>query len=469
MALWTLADLTAAQKAGLWFDAQNTGAMTVSGGKISAYADGFGGSVNWTEGNATYQPPWGATGWDGTLPCVTVAADARLTANKAISSAAAFAELFVFTKTSAAATYARLVSHNAAGVGSIDFNGGTATGWTGNRFGSHLEVYRNGEVTYGAISNDTPYVALVEYDGTNCTIRINGVQVAQVAHTTALAASWHRLLSILSDGSTGHRGKLAEYALIIGTLSTDDRDKIEGYAAWRWGREADLPSGHAYESAAPTVSSGSTLTGDAEFPEPSFVGLVVDDVSLDPLDVANGTVTVLDQNGDPIPNALPAFSQSGIGSVTVNGVDVTDASGELDVTITGSSDGALLLSASVGTMSSAPVSITVNGVEVISVTVSPSSGVVYESETLQLSATVSQVGGASTAVTWSVVSGSGATVNSAGLVSGVTGGNTVTIRATSDADATKYGEAVVSVLEAITSSTAPIAQRFPYRQRGDGA
>ncbi len=39
-------------------------------------------------------------------------------------------------------------------------------------------------------------------------------------------------------------------------LEADDsatREKIEGYMAWRWGNEGDLPTGHPYKNAAPTV------------------------------------------------------------------------------------------------------------------------------------------------------------------------------------------------------------------------
>jgi hypothetical protein len=36
-----------------------------------------------------------------------------------------------------------------------------------------------------------------------------------------------------------------------GSYTTSDREKLEGYLAWKWGLEANLPNGHPYENAAP--------------------------------------------------------------------------------------------------------------------------------------------------------------------------------------------------------------------------
>jgi lysophospholipase L1-like esterase len=48
-------------------------------------------------------------------------------------------------------------------------------------------------------------------------------------------------------------GYLSEVIDCDNTLTTLERQKVEGYLAWKYGMEADLPSGHPYESAAPTT------------------------------------------------------------------------------------------------------------------------------------------------------------------------------------------------------------------------
>ena len=50
-----------------------------------------------------------------------------------------------------------------------------------------------------------------------------------------------------------HDGYIAEVVIADTALSTEDRQKLEGYLAWKWGLEGNLPSGHPYKSAPPTV------------------------------------------------------------------------------------------------------------------------------------------------------------------------------------------------------------------------
>jgi hypothetical protein len=36
-------------------------------------------------------------------------------------------------------------------------------------------------------------------------------------------------------------------------LSTADRQRLEGYLAWKWGLHANLPAGHPFRNNPPTV------------------------------------------------------------------------------------------------------------------------------------------------------------------------------------------------------------------------
>jgi hypothetical protein len=48
----------------------------------------------------------------------------------------------------------------------------------------------------------------------------------------------------------------------LGTLSTDDRQMLEGYLADSFGTQGDLPADHPYKTAPPTVAGGPTLTAN---------------------------------------------------------------------------------------------------------------------------------------------------------------------------------------------------------------
>lgn len=58
-------------------------------------------------------------------------------------------------------------------------------------------------------------------------------------------------------------GLIGEIVITDGILSLDDRARMEGYLAWKWGNEDSLPSGHTYKLAAPTA-----------IPEPSTTALL---------------------------------------------------------------------------------------------------------------------------------------------------------------------------------------------------
>lgn len=54
----------------------------------------------------------------------------------------------------------------------------------------------------------------------------------------------------------GLDGQIGEFVVASNdiTITTEDKQKLEGYTAWKWGLEEYLPDGHPYEDAAPTVT-----------------------------------------------------------------------------------------------------------------------------------------------------------------------------------------------------------------------
>jgi hypothetical protein len=47
-------------------------------------------------------------------------------------------------------------------------------------------------------------------------------------------------------------GIFFEIVILASTASTDTRQRIEGYLAWKWGLTANLPAGHPYKTVGPT-------------------------------------------------------------------------------------------------------------------------------------------------------------------------------------------------------------------------
>jgi hypothetical protein len=94
-------------------------------------------------------------------------------------------------------------------------------------------------------------------------IRANGTTVAQ-ANTFTNAPKTGNPAYTLEIGSLGGGliplvGGFAEIVFLTGTTNDIDRQKMEGYLAWKWGLQGQLPAGHRYKDAAPTVKAKSTV------------------------------------------------------------------------------------------------------------------------------------------------------------------------------------------------------------------
>src|SRR5690606_16548916 len=55
-------------------------------------------------------------------------------------------------------------------------------------------------------------------------------------------------------------GQIGEVILIKRTLSQDERQKMEGYLAHKWGMQDELPTGHPYRNTIPMVNDALNTT-----------------------------------------------------------------------------------------------------------------------------------------------------------------------------------------------------------------
>lgn len=57
----------------------------------------------------------------------------------------------------------------------------------------------------------------------------------------------------LRPGSISYKGHVFEVLLYNSALAQAARQRVEGYLAWKWGMQAQLPSNHPWKSSAPTT------------------------------------------------------------------------------------------------------------------------------------------------------------------------------------------------------------------------
>jgi hypothetical protein len=108
--------------------------------------------------------------------------------------------------------------------------------WASGTMEYFVDGVSKGSQTYNSGSGNTGNTDA--YDNVNYRRTVIGVTQANSA-----------TFSKVPDGT--RIGELICVAQSSGSYTSSDREKLEGYLAWKWGLEANLPNGHPYENAAP--------------------------------------------------------------------------------------------------------------------------------------------------------------------------------------------------------------------------
>lgn len=80
---------------------------------------------------------------------------------------------------------------------------------------------------------------------------IDGTSIGSQSSLTVGFGNVTRRIGYSYSGSQFYEGKIAEICVFNSVLTTGDRQKVEGYLAWKWGLQSQLPGGHPYASSPP--------------------------------------------------------------------------------------------------------------------------------------------------------------------------------------------------------------------------
>ena len=238
--LWTPADITTAA----WFDASDASTITESGGAVSQWNDKSGQDEHFVQATASKKPTTGSRTLNSLNVLDMDGGDDML------------ASAFVLTNL-----------HSIFAVASADSNGyrRILNGFVDEYyyFGTEQST-KNYATFYGAGSSwyDTDdnvpnssiasaQVMGVTSDGSNATPYFNGVAMSTKSSNMGGSAPAGLQLGAKDGLIHPWDGVIAEIVIMTSVASTADRQKIEGYLAWRWGLQASLPAGHPYEGGAP--------------------------------------------------------------------------------------------------------------------------------------------------------------------------------------------------------------------------
>ena len=203
----------------LWLDASDTASITLNGSKVSTWQDKSGNSRHGSQSNAALQPIYTNAGLNG-RPVVTFdgTSTALLTPGFTMGEAAV-----------SVVQRARVTDCVAQGP---DLNRGF---WGNvNGYTTHQRYGING----ANLVSGPPNAAVTN--------------PALVSQDTVLLAGSHVLsIGMGTPSYTYLNGFIAEIVIATTALSVDDRQRLEGYLAHKWGLTTNLPTGHPYKTTPP--------------------------------------------------------------------------------------------------------------------------------------------------------------------------------------------------------------------------
>lgn len=238
-----------------WFDAADASTVVLTSGAVSQWSDKTPNARHAVQATTTLQPAY-SSGFNGAAVSLSFSSDTLWAAMPQLS---AFGIFIAFQRTSGSGQLFD-IRNSPDGVAVIDDAANSG-------YGSRLRNTANQLVT-GVLSTQTTAATVSSwlFDATAGTLQqfLNGTALSATVRTGTYTMN---RLSLggngISAGTQTFTGRVAEVIVTSSTPTTDLRQRIEGYLAWKWGTVADLPTTHPWKYQPPALDYARTSTANA--------------------------------------------------------------------------------------------------------------------------------------------------------------------------------------------------------------
>jgi len=253
---WTPANTTTA----LWLDAADASTITTDSGAVSEWRDKSGNARNLGQATPANRPAYTEAAING-RDAITFDGSSDFLSNAAVGLPVGASARSMF------AVYKPAVTTGTNAICGQRPTSATIGTWFVLQFRTPL-----GDPYFAGIAADvgggpstittSTKIAEIIYNGTTGTLFGTGNEYA--TQIRALNTGGNQFL-VGANPVSGEfcNGIVAEVLFIGSAVSTDIRQRIEGYLAHKWGLTASLPAGHPYKTSAPIVESPTITDPDA--------------------------------------------------------------------------------------------------------------------------------------------------------------------------------------------------------------
>ena len=248
---WTPANITTS----MWLDAADTSTITLNSTTVSQWNDKSGNGRNASQGTALQQPTYtsnsqngyGIISFDGSNDNLDISSTTLITSGN--SNFGVFAAYKPKTSTG----YGSILANYLAGNFELLIGSQSVAAYL-----APWGLYNNASLDLDSgnyTQNANTFISCVRTSG-SVVGYTNGTTKNTVANSASVytGANTESVWAVGANTNNTEAALMDLYELIVvnGTVSTDTRQKTEGYLAWKWGLQASLPNDHPYKNAAPT-------------------------------------------------------------------------------------------------------------------------------------------------------------------------------------------------------------------------
>jgi len=268
-ALWTPAELGASLA--LWLDADDAATISLNGSTVSTWTDKSGNDNHVSNDTPSTQPDYLATGWNGKPTVFFTKAGGSFCSRQECRTSPRI-------MTSRLRLYLSFSKQTMLGTWLLDGvvmptqtflpNGGSPVLQGISSVSTQIGVH-NTDIAATIIKVDVTSrlgkkIATVSRaggtNGNGGAVTVTSTGFSQPTYQTDATQTWSSAAATGFQIGGRHAGGAAygdKYiSEVVGCntkLSTADRQKLEGYLAWKWGLEANLPADHPYKTTPPTA------------------------------------------------------------------------------------------------------------------------------------------------------------------------------------------------------------------------
>lgn len=225
----------------LWLDAADASTVGLSGANVTQWRDKSGNGRNGTA-NGTVLYANRVIGGLNTIS-FTAVTNSYIRGNISITGTT-FTCFAVATLSDSSKNDSRILSLGV--VGSNDYSSASYAAAIVRTGGTNtFYTFRNLSGTSSlSVTYNVPFLICALYDGTNKSLFINSVGTSNASVGTFNISNYQIGSSFTEEATLNYGGFIGEEIVFSNALTTTQRQQVEGYLAWKWGLQTQLPSGH---------------------------------------------------------------------------------------------------------------------------------------------------------------------------------------------------------------------------------